>query len=421
MSDKVYNESFRLCVQDNFNFSGAAEQYLPLYGGGDCAEWSELKVQEQISTSASATKSCIYEGYSFYSASSAILDTVYFVYAMSLFLTNDESFVPFRRPSVDIRGQSVAPDVLVALLDRPGEMHALTLKNQHFYTALKHYITETQGLGAWNQFEAIVYAPREEICDRDWMDAISRFLVSNPVFLTKFKESVGYDEDDDEDDDEGNNNDSLDTSSLQSSSPGVKPYKYAELPLVIEENIPTEREEKEQNKQTQQRRLPFIQHPHARLLALRVYPDIQSRLQYMCPAYFRKAQHLMSLAPSEKRSNAARRNSILEEEPRAADEYDETAHRFDVDYGEGGNARPFDHFKNIVTVTRWEQPDDDAWVDAVVESLDGWPELLEDLEEIASSLRDGKDDPNEDSRNSINDYHHGHARRRESVSDVYIS
>ena len=97
--------------------------------------------------------------------------------------------------SIDIDGQLVSSDILVALLDRPGEMKGLATRNSQFYEALEHYIAETQGNLAWQRFQDIVYKPRDKLPDRQWMNQITHFLVHSPVFLTKFKESVGYQDD----------------------------------------------------------------------------------------------------------------------------------------------------------------------------------------------------------------------------------
>ncbi|KAL7334404.1 hypothetical protein PS15p_200037 [Mucor circinelloides] len=97
--------------------------------------------------------------------------------------------------SIDIDGQPVSSDILVALLDRPSEMRGLAACNAHFYEALEHYITETQGKDAWKRFQDIVYKPRDKLSDRSWMNQISHFLAHNRIFLTKFKESVGYEDD----------------------------------------------------------------------------------------------------------------------------------------------------------------------------------------------------------------------------------
>ncbi|KAI8079602.1 uncharacterized protein B0P05DRAFT_541300 [Gilbertella persicaria] len=99
--------------------------------------------------------------------------------------------------SIDIHGQPVNSNILVALLDRPGEMKGLALHNSQFYEALEHYITETQGSQTWQKFQDIVYKPREKMSDRVWMHQISQYLAYNPVFLTKFKEIVGYEEHED--------------------------------------------------------------------------------------------------------------------------------------------------------------------------------------------------------------------------------
>jgi hypothetical protein len=99
--------------------------------------------------------------------------------------------------SIDIHGQPVSSNILVALLDRPGEMRGLTSGNSHFYEALEHYIVETQGSQAWQKFQDILYKPREKLPDRVWMNQITHYLCHNHVFLSKFKESVGYEDEED--------------------------------------------------------------------------------------------------------------------------------------------------------------------------------------------------------------------------------
>ncbi|KAI8985922.1 hypothetical protein BDB01DRAFT_786877 [Pilobolus umbonatus] len=100
---------------------------------------------------------------------------------------------------VDIYGQRVSADILVAMLDRPKEMRELVSRNSQFYEVLEHYISETQGQLAWERFQEIVYKPRQKMCDRVWMSYITHYLSHNPVFLTKFKEIVGYTDDEEDD------------------------------------------------------------------------------------------------------------------------------------------------------------------------------------------------------------------------------
>ncbi|KAG0762343.1 hypothetical protein G6F60_007265 [Rhizopus arrhizus] len=98
-------------------------------------------------------------------------------------------------PSVDIQGQAVASDILVALLDRPGEMNQLVSRNYPFYESIQRYIRETQGEQAWQRFQDLFYKPREKMPDRTWISCISHHLAHNSLLLTKFKDIVGYIED----------------------------------------------------------------------------------------------------------------------------------------------------------------------------------------------------------------------------------
>lgn len=97
---------------------------------------------------------------------------------------------------IDIHGQPVSSDILVALLDRDSEMKDLVARNYPFYETLQHYIEETQGQEAWTRFQDVLYKPRQKLPDRVWMNQITHYLAHNPVFLTKFKEIVGYEDED---------------------------------------------------------------------------------------------------------------------------------------------------------------------------------------------------------------------------------
>ena len=328
-----------------------------------------------------------------------------------------------RRSSVDIRGQSVTSDILVALLDRPQEMRMLASRNPYFYEALENYITETQGIDAWVRFQDLAYAPREDLSDRDWIAAITQFLKKNPVFLTKFKESVGYYDDDDEvRSDYSDEEDEIATSSggedqfhtlLEERGapeyregnefdedcppPRRKSSQLMHPSLVVGQRSPTKRGSSGRRRSSarkssylppheeeEQHHYPQQQGPI--LLTLREFPDIQGRLNLMCPAFFHKVRQRMACPPTSKLSSVARRNSILDDST-ILEEMDGNGAE-EARFSFCDQEESFEHFKDIVCTTRRDQPDDQAWLHAVVESLDGYPELLENLKEIAASLND---------------------------------
>ncbi|KAI7852344.1 hypothetical protein BDC45DRAFT_514059 [Circinella umbellata] len=327
-----------------------------------------------------------------------------------------------RRSSVDIRGHSVTSDILVALLDRPQEMRMLASRNLHFYEALENYITETQGIDAWVRFQEVAYAPREDLSDRDWIAAITQFLKKNPVFLTKFKESVGYYDDDDDEvrSDYSEEEDEIATSSggedqfhtlLEERGapehregnefdedfppPRRKSSQLMHPSLVVGQRSPTKRGSSGRRRSSA-RKSSYLspheeeeKHDHPQqqgpiLLTLREYPDIQERLNLMCPAYFHKVRQRMACPPASKLSSVARRNSILDDNT-ILEEMNESGAE-EARFSFCDQEESFEHFKDVVCTTRRDQPDDQAWLHSVVESLDGYPELLEDLKEIAASL-----------------------------------
>ncbi|KAK4510893.1 uncharacterized protein ATC70_000002 [Mucor velutinosus] len=396
--------------------------------------------------------------------------------------------------SIDIDGQPVSSDILVALLDRPSEMRGLAVCNAQFYEALEHYITETQGKDAWQRFQDVVYKPRDKLPDRPWMNQISQFLAYNPVFLTKFKESVGYEDDEVSVSTLDYTTSTLPTSfvpprkltssqstgsintigsnhnggggggrrrsrRLSSMSLGAAPdYNdqdsifFEDAPKVTEEMFATEDQFYHQYQQQKRARWWFqwrkktrssgirpksdhlgdlldseddeqeegLDTNHLRntndrikdigagsstptgrgrssrnycdmdLIKLREDPDFQTRLPQTHASYFRKAQHLLSIAPSSRRLTATvRRNSILEDAmpPSPVTELDEprfqTCSEMDEEDEDGNN------LARLICTTRRQQPDDIAWLNSVMEALAGWPELVDRLHDIVQeSLED---------------------------------
>ncbi|KAL9552687.1 hypothetical protein MBANPS3_003645 [Mucor bainieri] len=418
--------------------------------------------------------------------------------------------------SIDIDGQPVSSDILVALLDRPGEMRGLAACNAQFYEALEHYITETQGKAAWQRFQDVVYKPRDKLPDRSWMNQISHFLAHNPVFLTKFKESVGYEDDEVSvstpdyttstsptsfvpprkltssqssnhnvgggggrrrsrrlssmslgDAPDYNDHDSISFEDAPKVPEGMfasedqfyHQYQQQNVPAggfgggrrrrssyhsiqsephptfveskideVDEANIEVEAQDSDQecdhladlldsedDDEEEDNDSNHARHASDRikdigagsstptgrgrssrnycdmdLIRLREYPDFQARLPQTHASYFRKAKHLLSVAPSSRRFTATvRRNSILEDAmpPSPVTELDEprfqTCSEMDEEDTDGSS------LARLICTTRRQQPDDIAWLNSVMEALAGWPELVDRLHDIVQeSLED---------------------------------
>ena len=392
-----------------------------------------------------------------------------------------------KRCSIDIHGQAVSNDILVALLDRASEMKQLAQRNAQFYEAIEHYITETQGDAAWQRFQDIVYKPREKLPDRPWIHQISQYLAHNPVFLSKFKESVGYEDEEEEAAfrhavhvspphklTSSTSTGSMNTmgssgrrrSRRLSSVSFGEPLDFNDSDSILEEEAPKvpegmfANEEQFYHQHVRRRRSSYhsIQsEPHPtfvdskidevdeaqieydktddvdesdhlsdlldssddeqapdqlreknteagysapkhkgpskqsdmHLIKLRDYSDFQANLVYSHPQYFRKAKQLLSLAPSSRHFSATiRRNSILEDAmpPSPVTEMDEprlqTCSEANDDNSEG-------NLIHLICCTRRQQPDDIAWLNGVMDSLAGWPELVDGLHEIINdSLED---------------------------------
>ncbi|ORY94026.1 hypothetical protein BCR43DRAFT_352748 [Syncephalastrum racemosum] len=302
-----------------------------------------------------------------------------------------------RKSSIDIRGRSIQADVLVALLDRPHEMQSLMQRNKAFYGALQNYIQETQGEKAWRDFHDILLSPREDIPDRAWIATLSVYLQHNPVFLTKFKESIGYDVEEAEEgsEDEDDSEDSM----ISMESDHMFPNQAHSEDDLEDAEIPPPPPRRKSLLST------HMMHPAATspirpmsgnyfhtsrrpILLLRDVPELQARLPVYYPEFFRRARAQMSMAPNaSKLSRDARRNSILEEDADILVE--EGDPRFNT--CEQDHLDSFDRFVRAVCTTRRQQPDDNAWLQEVLESLEGWPDLLDELYDLGASLDERQD------------------------------
>ncbi|KAI9006640.1 hypothetical protein CLU79DRAFT_565907 [Phycomyces nitens] len=271
--------------------------------------------------------------------------------------------------SVSIQGQSVSPNILVALLNRPREMQDLAVRNAFFYEAIESYIRDTQGDSEWESFQHIVYAPREEMPDRVWMASITDYLGHHPAFLGKFKESVGYqssssegeDEDDEDDGDDEAEDDVDDQVQVPKRAPklNLQPYRrhshnhvhYHPMQSEPHPSItsPTLREEGE-SRGSEEGGLV------AGLVALRAHPDIQVQLPELYPAFFQRAHRCM--------------NSCIMSM--------DTPRFQTADTSEDS----FEPFITLISTTRRQQPDDGAWMESILEILKCWPELIDELSDI---------------------------------------
>jgi len=91
-------------------------------------------------------------------------------------------------------------DMLVALFDRPLEMQALVAMHSDYFDLVNSSLSKT----ARDRLKALLFIPRTELSDREWMGAIAELLCSlPPCLLEKFKGIVGWiGPDGDEDEDE---------------------------------------------------------------------------------------------------------------------------------------------------------------------------------------------------------------------------
>ncbi|KAI1291402.1 hypothetical protein EDD11_008965 [Mortierella claussenii] len=90
-------------------------------------------------------------------------------------------------------------DMLVALFDRSSELQALAARHSEFFDLMYSSLPKT----SLDDFKTLLFQPRDVLCDRDWMNALTRHLAPlPPCILEKFKGIVGWIGPDSDDEDE---------------------------------------------------------------------------------------------------------------------------------------------------------------------------------------------------------------------------
>ncbi|KAG0343903.1 hypothetical protein BG004_004902 [Podila humilis] len=105
-----------------------------------------------------------------------------------------------------VLSEPATSELLVALFDRPSEMETLVASNTEFFNLVNSSLAPNTRAA----FKNVLFTPRQDLSDRDWMVAIAQRLESHPCLLQKFKAIVGWigsdvDSDDENDDDDDGN------------------------------------------------------------------------------------------------------------------------------------------------------------------------------------------------------------------------
>ncbi|CAG8734748.1 306_t:CDS:2 [Cetraspora pellucida] len=86
--------------------------------------------------------------------------------------------------SIDISVRDLNSDILVALVDRKVEIKDLFVRNQDYFDFVKQ--TAFSSNDRWQEFLDVLFSPRGQIPDFDWMNTISELLIytcgtDNPI------------------------------------------------------------------------------------------------------------------------------------------------------------------------------------------------------------------------------------------------
>ncbi|CAG8780698.1 32284_t:CDS:1 [Gigaspora margarita] len=239
----------------------------------------------------------------------------------------DEFFLNSPSSSLDISVRDLNSNILVALVDREVEIKDLFARNQDFFDFVKQTFFSSDD--RWQEFLNVLFSPRKQISDFNWMETISELL--SPPLLVQFKVIVGY-YDHYEENDNVDENDSDDDDSVYPSGTD-SPFGCLDI------------------------------------ASIRDYPKSLEYLEISYPQFFANARQILS---QEKH----RKGSILGGNHLT----DDIPLQFENDTPEPTNSL-YDEFKRILLRPRSEM-DDVEWDISIYELLDPWPQLVAQFEEI---------------------------------------
>ncbi|CAG8513505.1 4877_t:CDS:1 [Diversispora eburnea] len=281
----------------------------------------------------------------------------------------DEFFIGSPTTSIDISVRDLNSDILVALVDRATEMKDLFNRNKEYFDLVQQSIFSPDE-NEWNQFLNILYSPRDERSDGEWMSAISEYMEPNPTLLVTFKEIVGYNEIENDDDDfssiiNDNNLDENDINEENDVDEGYNPFDY--YSSTFEEND-----------------IGLLD-----ICAIRDYPKILENLETSYPQFFINAKQ--ELSQETKRRGSILGGNHLSQSRHSSCSSPACSLNGGFNFGGGKiittdlTEEPAttlnDEFKSILVASR-EEISDEEWEIAIYECLDPWPQLVAQFEEI---------------------------------------
>ncbi|OZJ03494.1 hypothetical protein BZG36_04019 [Bifiguratus adelaidae] len=262
-------------------------------------------------------------------------------------------------PSAEVKAHAIPNTILVPLVHRENELRELMRRNRDFYGLLHHHLT-SRSEEAWQEFKSVLYAKRELMPDREWIQEIERFLDSTPSILIKLKELIGYEEDEEEPDSAEVSED--DEGDLV--KPGHKVPQHDNIELCCIRAYPN----RVATLQPRYRQFFFMAKA---CLSQNEIPGITSRRgSHVHPSVF-----LQRVQEGETPSDSEMSDILDELEARAQEHQTQ---RFQDDDEE---TRQYREFINVLTTPRRDMSDN-AWEQSVEDSLEHWPALLKQLREI---------------------------------------
>ncbi|CAG8461873.1 12459_t:CDS:2 [Dentiscutata erythropus] len=229
--------------------------------------------------------------------------------------------------SLDISVRELHSDILVALFDREAEIKDLFVRNQDYFDFVKQSAFSSDD--RWQEFLNILFSPRKQISDTDWMDTISELL--SPPLLVQFKVIVGYYDNDEENDNVDDENDFDDSSSVYTCD-----SQFGNLDIA----------------------------------SIRDYPKSLEYLEISYPQFFANARQILGKEKQRKGSFLGG-NHLTDDIPLQSEN----------DVMPEPTSSLYVEFKKILLCPRSEM-DDVEWDISIYELLDPWPQLVAQFEDI---------------------------------------
>jgi len=294
---------------------------------------------------------------------------------------------PNSQSLLDICGTRVPQEILVGLFDRADEMRELVGRNTGFFGILRGFVNRADG--EWQKFLDWIFIDRDVVGDLEWIEGVRGFLGACPAYFEKFKEIVGFDEglvgkeeeeeEEDEEDEEddyyyhGNSVNNNRKKHIRNRDDEDKD-KDKDIDIDHEDGYDADNADDSDDERPYNSNFETVD-----LTLIRRFPARLASFERSYPQFFINARDCLC-RPNGPHGIAT---SCPGRSPLESKKVDPSGRVEQKVCTAEEQERPYNEFVKILFSSRRVMPDVE-WERAILDSLEGWPNLLAQLKEIVA-------------------------------------